>query len=124
MRRAVSVLAAGMVFCSTAYGEAIPSGCYVTDAWRIAYSGYFDPTIDYAPPPCYVASDNFYQWWGPDQASGSELVGLYGSAMATIISSDYAAKVQMGINYDGYKKQLALVKKLRKACGTRCKKIK
>jgi hypothetical protein len=113
-----------MVFCSTAYGEAIPSGCYVTDAWRIAYSGYFDPTIDYAPPPCYASNDGLYSWFDNRSASRDELIQLYGSPVSAIIETLYLSDVQSLVNFNAYKKQLALVKKLRKACGTRCKKIK
>lgn len=109
---------------NAAVAEPLPSGCYVTDAWRDAYSGFFDPTINYAPPPCHASSDGFYSWFDNRTATREQLIGLYGTPVTAIIETLYLSETQSAVNFNGYKRQVALVKKLRKACGVRCKKIK
>lgn len=107
----------------------LPEGCYVA---------YTDP--DY----CYeVGYGNTMHWTeGSDQAL---LAQRYGWAMALVMSASFETGQQLDLclnDYNGlvdqfnvnvndynyllgkYKKQVTLVKKLRKACGVPCKKIK
>ena len=107
-----------------AAAESLPAGCYVTDNWRFAYSGYFDPTINYAPPPCHVSGDGRYSWYDNSSATTSQLIGLYGAPVTAIIETLYLSDAQSQINYDAWRKQVSLVKKLRRVCGTRCKRIR
>jgi hypothetical protein len=113
-----------LLFSNGAAAEPLPSGCYVTDAWRNAYSGYFDPTVNYAPPPCHYSGDGLYSWFDPSTSSRSQLIGFYGEPMTAVIETVFLSNLQSLTNFNAYKKQVALVKKLRRACGTKCKKIK
>ena len=103
--------------------DALPSGCYVTDADRAAYSGSYTCT-DCDPPPCFDSSDGLYYFMTPASASTSTLIDAYGDAVYAIINSYYQNVVQSAANYAAYQAQVNLVKKLRRACGARCKRIK
>jgi len=120
----LSALFLGLFIATTAVAEPLPAGCYITDDWRLAYSGYFDPLINYEPPPCYASSDGLYSWFDNRSASRSQLIGLYGTPVTAIIETLYLSDAQSAVNFNAYKKQVALVKKLKKACGVKCKKIK
>lgn len=117
-------LLVGLLGARAVGAESIPSGCFVTDSWRAAYSGYFDPTINYAPPPCHLSNDGRYSWFDPRSATRLQLIGLYGEPMTAIIETVYVSDLQSLANFRAYKKQVVLVKKLKKACGNKCKKIK
>lgn len=125
--KTLSLLTAALLTCLLAatptLADALPSGCYVTDAARFEYSGsYSCENCD--PPPCYTSSDGTYTFLTPAQASPDQLVDAYGDPVYAIINSYYQNAVQSSVNYDAYRKQLSLVKKLRRACGARCRRIK
>ena len=123
----ISWLFSGFVSClllaTSTLADALPSGCYVTDAARFDYSGSYS-CEDCDPPPCYTSSDGTYSFLTPAQASPEQLVDAYGDPVYAIINSYYQNAVQSSVNYDAYRKQLSLVKKLRRACGARCRRIK
>jgi len=60
---------------------------------------------------------------GPDSIR-NQLIGLYGEPMTAVIETVFLSDLQSLANFNAYKKQAALVKKLKKACGVQCKKIK
>lgn len=136
----VGALLASLFRVGSAAAEPIPAGCYVTDAERDLYYNCFN---DY--PECYSATDGTYSWLTPGNTNQSGLINTYGGTSAYLITTAYNAAVAAqyyqteGQNcasaYSGlttsynnavsaYKYQVSLVKKMRKACGSKCKKIK
>lgn len=134
MKRLIALALALIPAVSSA--ESIPAGCYVADYYRT--------------DPCWYAPSNFYQWVNfPNQADTNL---LYGPAMGTIIQAwgnEQSAKNfciaqrdnaiaaynsendRANNNYDvatyyqsEFNKYLKYSKKLKKACGSKCKKIK
>ena len=124
------LLKSGILFFLAAFvqlprvsADTLPSGCYVTDAERAIYSGsYSCDNCD--PPECFNSSDGVYFWLTPASASPETLADTYGDAVHAIINTGYQSAVQSSVNYAAYQAQVILVKKLRKACGARCKRIK
>jgi len=103
--------------------DTLPSGCYVTDTERLSYSGsYSCDNCD--PPACFNSSDGYYYYLTPANASPNQLVNEYGDAVYAIINTGYQSAVQSSVNYAAYLAQVKLVKRLRSACGARCKRVK
>lgn len=101
--------------CHTAAADPLPFGCYVTDAERSLYQ---------QPPTCYQSSDGNYSWLTPGNTSIQGLIDAYGDPVATFIKVAYDGAI-LGFQCDAaYKSQVSLVKKLRRACGSKCRRIK
>lgn len=133
--RAIALLLSFLIFVSNVKAEQIPDGCYV------AFNN---------PGFCYESPSGFYEWSAFGDKNNTNL--KYGYAAGAIIlrakeldstlnicNSDYntllaernsiASQNSTCIaDYNNlvtpYNKNLALIKKLRKACGSKCKKIK
>ena len=123
MRLGIIFLFVVFVAVPTASADTLPSGCYVTDAERLYYSGSYS-CDDCDPPACFNSSDGYYYFLTPANASPAQLVNEYGDAVYAIINSGYQSALQSNVNYTAYRAQLRLVKKLRKACGAKCRRIK
>jgi len=99
----------------TAAADPLPFGCYVTDAERSLYQ---------EPPTCYQSSDGYYSWLTPGNTSIQGLFDAYGDPVATFIKIGYDEGIR-GLQCEAaYKSQVSLVKKLRRACGSKCRRIK
>lgn len=123
LRSGVLLLAAAILRVSDASADTLPSGCYVTDTERFSYSGsYSCDNCD--PPACFNSSDGYYYFLTPANASPNQLVNEYGDAVYAIINGGYQSAVQSAANYAAYQAQVKLVKRLRKACGAKCRRIK
>jgi hypothetical protein len=132
-----SILVATLILIpSLASAEFIPAGCYVADYYRT--------------DPCWSSYSAFYEW--NNYNNSSLTVSYYGGPVATIIQAvqnEQTAKnaclnqrdalinafgeeqnrannnYDIAVYYQGeYSKQASYAKKLKKACGTKCKKIK
>lgn len=123
-----AVLLAGVPMAS--HAELVPSGCYVTDSERIAIGTAFGYT-----PTCYRAGDNYYNWYTHDQVDRTQLSVIYGPFVEALMYSGYKEAVDCNGAYNtlvsnfnsllsDYKAGNAREKKLRKACGSKCKRIK
>ncbi|NDC36510.1 MAG: hypothetical protein EBZ48_00475 [Proteobacteria bacterium] len=126
----IKLILPGMLLLVTAFvqlrsasADTLPSGCYVTDAERVSYSGNYS-CEDCDPPSCFNSSDGVYFWLTPASASPATLVAGYGDAVYALINSGYQSTVQSATNYAAYQAQVKLVKRLRSACGVRCKRIR
>jgi hypothetical protein len=106
-----------------ASADPLPAGCYVTDTDRAADSGTY-PCTDCSPPSCFTAADGSYSFLTPANTSTQGPVDQYGDVVYALINGGYQNAVQGQINYAAYRAQVKLVKKLRAACGARCKRIK
>jgi hypothetical protein len=123
IQKVITALVLIAVSATTTFAEPLPSGCYVTDEERSVYSGsYSCDNCD--PPACHTASDGSYSFFTPGNTSTNDLIGMYGDVAYALINSGYQSDVQSEVNYEAYLAQLKLVRKLRKACGFRCKRIK
>jgi hypothetical protein len=133
MRKIIALLA---LIPTIASAEFIPVGCYVADYYRT--------------DPCWYSNSAFYQWTAYDNQNTAVLI--YGSPVAAIIqnaANEQTAKNACLNNLDNaiiayqseskraddnynfaiyyqteFNKQLSYAKKLKKACGSKCKKIK
>jgi hypothetical protein len=95
--------------------DPLPFGCYVTDAERSLYQ---------QPPTCYQSNDGNYSWLTPGNTSIQGLIDAYGDPVATFIKVGYDSGI-LGFQCDAaYKAQVSLVKRLRRACGSKCRRIK
>lgn len=119
--RMISVLCV-ILFALPAQGEYLPAGCYVADFYRT--------------DPCWVAVDGVTQWRQSTDRTATTL--YYGSSVESIIyngllcSADYStvkaaydsseANRQEWITYSGY--QTGLIKRLKRACGAKCKRLR
>lgn len=110
-------------WCKCAVADALPAGCYVTDEQRALYSGTYS-CDNCGGPDCFTSSDGVYSFLTPGNTSVNGLVSQYGDAVYALINGGYQAGAQAQVNYEAYRAQVKLVKKLRKACGSRCKRIK
>ena len=106
----------GCAFTRTASADPIQAGCYVSDEVREQYSGSYTCT-DCSSPTCMTTSDGFYSWLTPANTSTAGLVNTYGDLLAMFIVRGYDVAIIA-------QKQASLIKRLRKACGTRCKSLK
>ena len=125
MRLKLVVLAC--LITTTAQAQTLPDGCYVA---------YSDITR------CYANSSNTYAWSATDR---QDAVSKYGSVVEAIINSvkdkevlltecvsDYAESVKLfneayalaSNNYLAAIESNKLVKKLKRACGSKCRRIK
>lgn len=133
MRKLLAFL---LLIPSIAAAEFLPDGCYVANFYR--------------NDPCWFSNSPVYQWTAFDNQSTA--VAFYGGPVATIIQSaanEQAAKnlcitqrnnaiaayeaelARANNNYDvadyyetQFNKYNKYAKKLKKACGSKCKKIK
>ena len=123
IRRTATLFIMCVSMISRADAEPLPAGCYVTDAERALYSGSY--TCDNCDQPsCFNSSDGYYSFLTPGNTSPDGLVAQYGDAVYALINSGYQASVESAANYVAYRAQLKLVKRLRQACGSRCRRIK
>lgn len=116
MKRILPIIFSVVSSINTAAAEVVPYGCYVTDAerdWFVTNTGY---TVD-----CYAASDNMYSWTTPAAATREQLVQAYGAFAEVLINDGYNRITACDTAYN---RKVALEKKLRRACGSKCKRIK
>jgi hypothetical protein len=120
----ISLIAAWTV--STAKAEAIPAGCYVSDTEREWFQTSFGYSVD-----CYSSSAEEYNWLTPAEVDNETLYQAYGDVLAAFIKGWYGTAIegqQLWTAYNqlsaDYKKKESLEKKLRKACGSKCRRIK
>jgi hypothetical protein len=109
--------------------EPLPFGCYVTDAERSLYT---------EPPTCYVVQEATFSWLTPANTSLQGLVSSYGDVAASFIKLGYDAGIglqqcdaaynNVNANYNAlgaaFNRQVALSARLRRACGSKCRRIK
>jgi hypothetical protein len=133
----IALVLIATVTVKAASAEVVPTGCFISDSERYAVGNAFGYT-----PQCYQAADNYYNWYTHDQYSRSALIILYGQFVEALMFSEYrrvndctAAYNTQIDTYNGlvntynsllhsYKKKSSVEKKLRKACGSNCKRIK
>ena len=116
--KALQSVITGLVAAITiksANAEPVPFGCYVTDTERNMYQ---------QPPTCYQSSDGTFSWLTPANTSDQGLVDAYGALAATFIKLGYDVGISALQCDAAYKSQVALVKRLRRACGSKCRRIK
>jgi hypothetical protein len=119
IKRSLVALSLTLVAINTADAEVVPYGCYVTDSERLYFSVTYGEDVS-----CYATSDGYYSWTTHATASGGQLIDAYGSFAEALIFSDYKNYNNSLTQATSLAKQLALVKKLRRACGSKCKRIK
>lgn len=114
---------------NTAIAEPLPFGCYVEDAERFLYE---------EPPTCYVIQEATFSFLTPANTSLQGLFNSYGDVAASLIKLGYdtdiagqqcdAAYNILGAAYNRQKslvnRQKSLVRRLRKACGSKCRRIR
>lgn len=90
----------------------IPDGCYVADEYRT--------------DPCYEPGPTYIQWYTPGAMSIEELGFKYGQIVTSLIQYGYLRET--GANIEARMCKVStrenLIKRLRKACGKKCKRIK
>jgi hypothetical protein len=95
----------------------VPSGCFVTDAQRELYSGSYN-CDNCDPPECFNEARQAIIPYSPSQfSSEQEFFNFYGFTYGDQILSGYTL-------FYKWRGSEALVQKLRKACGSRCRRIK
>jgi hypothetical protein len=101
-----------VVTINTASADLVPFGCYVTDTERYYFFNRYGENVS-----CYASSDGEYKYTGSFAATKNQLISFYGSFVTkTILDGDAL--------YLLYEKQANLNKRLRRACGSKCKRIK
>jgi hypothetical protein len=119
-----------MAQVNTANAENVPNGCYVTDAERNGVGTAFGYT-----PQCYRPVDGYLSWKAHNNYSRDQILTFYGSFVEGVIFANYEEILRCSNGYDAlaidfhslfsvYKTQAAREKKLRKACGLKCRKVK
>ena len=118
--------------------DRVPSGCFVTDEERVRYSGSYSCS-NCAAPACFNEARQVIIPWNPGNGyTQEELRQLYGFQYGSEIVSSYshferwqqcdAAYNNVNANYNtlgtAYNRQVALVRRLRAACGSKCRRIK
>ena len=115
MKKLAALLIAITAAVHSAAADPLPFGCYVTDVERNQYTQL---------PTCYSPSDDSLSWLTPGNTSTQGLVDAYGYVTATHIIVAYNTGIE-GRDCDiAYKKKVALEKRLRRACGSKCNRIK
>jgi hypothetical protein len=110
----IAVLSIAVATGNTAAAEPLPFGCYVTDTerdWFYTETGYY--------PACYQKPG--YSFLTPGNTSPTGLVNAYGDVAASLITAGYEDNVY-AIRLENYYKNLE--KKLRRACGAKCRRIR
>ena len=95
--------------------EPLPFGCYVTNDERDLYD---------TPPACYVIEEPTFSWLTPANTSLRGLVNAYGDVAASFIKAGYDASIGIKQCDAAFKKQVSLVKRLRRACGANCRRVR
>ena len=115
-------LALILASCKSAHADDIPPGCYVADYYR--------------SDPCWTSSNNIYLWNNyPNRTTGAL---TYGSTVEAIINAWGLQQASTNICLNDYSNlatsynnnlivisaQSTLIKKLRRKCGSPCRKLK
>lgn len=109
MKKLLLILA--LIIPVLASAEPLPPGCYVADWGRTS--------------PCWYPSDQQTEWIVSNDWISDSM--YYGYPMATVLESEYAYKngfLALQSLPAQIKTQNKLIKKLRSACGSKCRKIK
>jgi hypothetical protein len=99
----------------TAAAEPLPFGCYVTDDERSLY---------YTPPTCYVIQEAMFSYLTPANTSLLGLVNAYGDVAASFIKLGYETSIGLQQCDAAYNREVSLVKRLRRACGAKCRRVR
>jgi hypothetical protein len=110
----ISLVAAWTV--STAKAEAIPAGCYVSDSEREWFQTNCGYSVD-----CHYSSTNEYGWLTPAEVDNETLVQAYGPVLSIFIKGWYESAIYSQRIEKVYKQR---EKRLRSACGSKCRRIK
>jgi hypothetical protein len=96
--------------------ERVPSGCFVTDEERVKYL---------TPPPCFNEERQTIINWNPGNGYTTEqLRQFYGFQYGSMVVFAYDLFTQLQQSGAALNSKLALERKLRKACGSKCRRIK
>jgi hypothetical protein len=105
---------AGTTISSLA-AEPLPFGCYVTDEERSLYQ---------VRPTCYAIQETSYSFLTPANTSAQGLVDAYGNVAAALIMQGYDTDIARLQCLAAFKSKTSLERRLRKACGSKCKRVK
>ena len=97
------------------FAEPLPFGCYVTDDERNLYV---------EPPTCYVIQGPTFSFLTPANTTIEGLMNAYGDVTASFIKLGYDADIGRLQCIDAFNTKAALERRLRRACGARCKRIR
>lgn len=115
MKAILTAFILAVVTINTARAEVVPYGCYVTDADREYIFNTYGEEVS-----CYSAADGDYSYSRHSTGATWQrnlLTEAYGPFVERVIYSSF-------LFYTGYNQQKDLVRKLRRACGSKCKRIK
>jgi hypothetical protein len=112
------------------HAEQVPVGCYIAETERTAVKNAFGYT-----PQCFNPMDGYLSWYTHDQYNPRQIYDFYGSVVEAMLKANYDELIRCANSYDAsveeynflaneYNKRLALEKKLRRACGLRCRRLK
>jgi hypothetical protein len=140
MRRVLLLIAIYIFWSSTSVvaQERVPAGCFVTDEERVRYSGSYSCS-NCPPPSCFNEERRVIISWNPGNGFTEEQIRqLYGFQFGSMVLFSFnlvtgleqcdTAFNNLNANHSSlgsaYNTQLALVRRLRKACGSKCRRIK
>ena len=104
--------------------ERVPSGCFVTDEERARYSGSYNCS-NCAAPACYNEGRVAIAPWSPDNGfTNEQILQLYGFQYGDLVLTTHGLFYKWQNAEARTAAQKSLVTRLRKACGTKCRRIK
>jgi hypothetical protein len=95
---------------AVSFAETLPPGCYVAD--------------DYRTDECWGEDSNYFLWADARLVNPDELLEYYGTPITAIIQQHGLCLASNDAARRTNANNKKLITKLRKACGSACKKIK
>lgn len=100
----------GLLLANTANADYLPAGCYVADSYRT--------------DPCWGEGLSYFSWYNYDLSEQSDEAYYYGDAVATLIRQETIYRLGYEQVAEQDKKNKALIKKLKRKCGSACRNIR
>jgi hypothetical protein len=100
----------GLLLANTAQAEYLPAGCYVADYYRT--------------DPCWGEDVSYLNWFNYDFTNTAGESAYYGVAVAGLIKQETIYRSAYEIIEAASRKDKALIKKLKRKCGSACRGVK
>lgn len=100
----------GLLLANTANAEYLPAGCYVADYYRT--------------DECWGENVSYLNWYNYDFTNEGGEASYYGVAVAGLIKQETIYRTAYDVVAESDKKNKALVKKLKRKCGSACRSIR
>jgi len=104
------ILLAGLLLAGTAQAEYLPAGCYVADYYRT--------------DECWGEDVSYFNWFNYDFSGNGGEGAYYGQTVTALIKQETIYRLAYEQVNASDKKNKALIKKLKRACGSKCRSIR